>query len=362
MHKALWYIQVKHRISFTKRMITMATLKDIAQRVGVSIATVSRVLNQDESFSVSNKTKQQILEAADALQYPVPDGEKGQKQSRSKDSICVLLLYDELEEIKDPYYLTIRTRLRKEAIQCGVEVSEYFCGQAEQNAWDNAEHSGYIVIGSQCTWNRHIEQKLLEQNKPVVFVDFSPEFPEADYVITDYQELTQGAIDHFLSLGYREIGYIGASEYDGQNRQSIEDMRLHFFREIMTKEKIYNPDLVFLGEHTDNSSGFQLMNRCLTEVPRPRAVFIQTDSMAIGAIKAIKENGLKIPQDIAVLGCNDLPIAAYLTPALSTMRIYNDIMGQMALHLLLERMHSDRKKGVKVMIPNKLKIRETCGG
>ncbi len=340
----------------------MATLKDIAQRVGVSIATVSRVLNQDESFSVSTQTKQQILQVAEALQYPTPEGEKTQRTKKGKARICVLLLYDELEEIKDPYYLSIRTQLRKESVQCNLDVQEYFCNQACPLAWKGEDFSGYIVIGSKFTWTKQIEQALLETKKPVVFVDFTPEFPDADYVVTDYWELTQGAISHFLSLGYREIGYIGAHDYDTRNDQPLEDMRLQYYREIMTREGIYDPALVFLGEHVDNSTGYELMEQCIQKGHCPRAIFTQTDSMAIGAIKAIKEHGLKIPQDVAVLGCNDLPMAAYLTPALSTMRIYNDIMGQMALHLLLERLYSGRCKGVKLLIPNKLKIRETCGG
>lgn len=338
----------------------MATLKDIAQRAGVSIATVSRVLNQDESFSISSQTKQRVLAATEELKYSIAEREK--PVEKYEQSIGVILLYDELLEIDDPYYLTIRTNVRKEAQRNRMEVEELYCAPSRQIELTTGRHAGYIVIGSTNSWTLHMERQLLAEKKPVVFVDFAPEFPNADYVITDFRVLTQQALNHLFSLGYREIGYIGSRDFDLRNNRPIEDMREKSFVEIMRLAECYNPDYLYLGDAVDSKVGYTLMDQCLSRPNHPRAFFIENDSMAIGALKAVKNHNLRVPQDVAIVSCNDVPTAAYLSPSLSSIRIYNDLMGQMAVRLIQERMSYGREIGVKLVVPSEMKVRQSCGG
>lgn len=338
----------------------MATLKDIAKQAGVSITTVSRVLNQDESFSITSQTKQRVLAVAEELQYCISEREKTPESGYL--SLGIILLYDELQEIADPYYLTIRTNVKKEARKSNFNTEELYCPVSRTVDLTTRSHVGYIVIGSTDTWTLHLEQQLIATEKPVVFIDFTPNFPNADYVVTDFRDLTQKALDHLFSLGYREIGYIGSRDFDARSNCHIEDMREKFFVEIMRLADCYNPDYIYLGDSVESKVGYQLMNRCLEQPRYPRAFFIQNDTMAIGAIKSIKEHNLRIPEDIAIVACNDVPTAAYLSPALTSMRIYNDLMGQMAVRLLAERLQQGRGLGVKLVVPNKLKIRQSCGG
>ena len=83
--------------------------------------------------------------------------------------------------------------------------------------------------------------------------------------------------------------------------------------------------------------------------------------MAIGALKAVKNHNLKVPQDVALVSCNDVPTAAYLSPSLSSIRIYNDLMGQMAVRLIQERLSYGRKIGIKLVVPSEMKVRQSCG-
>ena len=338
----------------------MATLKDIAELSGVSIATVSRVLNQDESFSISKQTKQRVLRIAEELKYDISEREKSAEKSRLK--IGVILLYDELLEIEDPYYLTIRTNLRKEAQRNNIHVEERYCVPDAPVDLSADVCMGYIVIGSTGCWTQEIEAQLLARQKPVVFVDFCPDYPKADYVVTDFRVLTKQALDHLFSLGYREIGYIGSRDFDCRGNCMIEDMRETSFVEIMRLAECYRPENVYLGKVADSKVGYQLMEECLSKPNVPRAFFIQNDTMAIGALKAIKKHGLKVPEDIAIVACNDVPTAEYLTPSLSSIRIYNDLMGQMAVRLLQERLDYGREVGIKIVVPSEIKVRQSCGG
>lgn len=338
----------------------MATLKDIAQRAGVSITTVSRVLNQDENFSISSATKQRVLAIAEELKYSIVKRERETKEKPL--SVGVILLYDELLEIDDPYYLTIRTHVRKEAQRNNINIEEHYCAPGQPVDLSVDSHAGYIVIGSTHNWTQGVEQQLQARKKPVVFVDFCPQFPNADYVVTDIFGLTQQALDHLFSLGYVRIGYIGGRDFDYRSNSFIEDVREKSFVEIMKRAGHYDPDDLYLGEELNSRVGYQLMDECLSKPSYPNAFFIQNDTMAIGALKAIKKHGLKVPQDIAIVSCNDVPTAAYLTPSLSSIRIHADLMGQMAVLLMQERLNGSREIGIKIVIPSEIKVRQSCGG
>ena len=171
----------------------MARLKDIAQRAGVSLATVSRVLNHDESFSISNVTKQKVLAAAQELEYHI--AERG-KEQENELRLMMILLYDELQEIGDPYYLTVRTNVKDEAKGRGMRVKEYFCPPGQDPPQKLGDYDGIIVIGSTDSWSRQLEEQVQISRRPVVFVDFLPDFAGADYVVPDFRDLMERALGY----------------------------------------------------------------------------------------------------------------------------------------------------------------------
>jgi len=201
----------------------MATLKDIAKLANVSISAVSRVLNNDETLSIATETKQNILRIAEELQYKT----LRERVRRTDDSIsiAVILLYEELDEIKDPYYLSIRTNIKKEALEIGMKVEEYFCPSG-----GNAEilfdlFDGFIVVGSIKTWTENLKKMLLSAKKPVVFVDFEPEFPNSNCVVTDLYDVVKKVWEHLNSLEYRTIGYVGDASRHCETGHLIRDKR-----------------------------------------------------------------------------------------------------------------------------------------
>lgn len=340
----------------------MPTLKDIADRVGVSVAAVSRVLNHDKSFSITNATRQMILEAAQELQY-VPSARK----QRHPMTVALVMLYSELEELEDPYYLSIRANARKEAVRQGYSVLEFFTplGHDLQGAgFGNAlrQTAGVIVIGSTNSYTPPLREQLIAAGVPVVLADFWTDEPRWDYVYVDFRTAVNMAMDHLVGMGYERIGFIGARERDATTGAELLDLRERYYEENRRAAGRYNPADVIIGKKTSCDEGYALMRQAISAGGLlPRALFVMTDNMAIGAIKALKEDGIAIPEQVAVVGYNDIPAAAYLSPSLTTVRTRTDLLGVFAHRLLNDRINNERDIGLRIVAPCELIVRQSSG-
>lgn len=342
----------------------MATLKDIAGLANVSISTVSRVLNNDETLSISNETKQNIFKIAEELQYKTLR-ERDPRTGSAGISIAIILLYNELDEIKDPYYLSIRTNVKKEALEMGMKVEEYFCPAGEELGVPLAGFDGFVVVGSMKAWTKDTQRLLEDTQKPVVFVDFEPEFKGADYVVVDFYDIVRNIVEHLVALGYETIGYVGGNETHYETGEVIKDKRETYCKEILRAKGMLEEKFIFTKEFEmiNSKDSYEMICEVIkNKAQLPRALFVENDTLAIGVLKALKENDIKVPQTVAVVGCNDIPTAEFLTPSLTTMRIYTDVMGESAARMIKDRIAKNIKIETKLIIKSKLKIRESCGG
>jgi len=340
----------------------MARLKDIAEKAGVSIATVSRVLNQDETFSITMETKQKILQIAHDLKYQVSGNSRNSDNTGSKaKKLALIMLYSESDEIKDPYYLTIRTNVKKEAASLGLQTGEFFSTRMNPADLNSDEYAAMIIIGSFGLWTRELEKAVRDTGRPVIFVDFAPLFPGADCVLTDFRQMMETVLNHLEEMGYGKIGYIGGREFNIVTEEPVKDPRETFFEQFLQIKGLYNPDYVYIDRSITCENGYSLASRMIREKNIPEAVFVENDTMSIGVLKAFRENGIRVPEDISIVSCNDIPSAEYLVPSLTTMRIHTNLMGKMAARLAYERLNMKRNTGIKVMVPNELVIRQSCG-
>ncbi|MBC2580754.1 LacI family DNA-binding transcriptional regulator [Clostridium sp. DJ247] len=329
----------------------MATIKDIAAKAGVSIATVSRVLNFDETINVSDSTKKKIFEVAEELDYVTLRERKVKKSDYI--NIGIVHWYSDKEELEDPYYLSIRMGIEKRCLSEHI----YFVRINKGDKYDKIENlDGIIAIGK---FGQNDIESFNNLTNNIVFVDSSPDENMYDSVVVDFRKAVTNALDYFISQGHKEIFYIGGEEYVNNCREKLKDYREDTYIEYMNSIGKYNSDYVLLGNYT-HADGYKLMKETLSRKKPPMAFFIASDSMAIGAYKAVLEAGFNIPKDISIIGFNDIPTAKYMTPALSTVKVYTDFMGETAVDLILERLKSGRTINKKVMIPTKLIIRESC--
>jgi len=324
----------------------MATIKDIAKKAGVSNATVSRVLNFDDTLSVADETKRKIFEIAEDLDY-VPIR---RRKNRRVSKIGIINWYDTQKELSDPYYLYIRLAVEKKCEELGFEFLR-FNNLGEYENFKKVD--GIVAIGK---YDIDVINKFASYNDNIIIVDYSPS-DAYDSVVLDFKDAMDKILNHLYDKGHREIGYIGGKEYY-TNGQEVFDFSYKYFREFMFVNGIFKQENCYFGEFS-HKDGYRLMQEAITKENIPTAFFCGNDNLAVGAYKAIYEKGLKIPDDISIIGFNDLPGSKYMIPSLTSVRIYTDYLGESSVELLKEVMETDREHAKKVVIPVNLRIRES---
>ena len=325
----------------------MATIKDIAARAGVSIATVSRVLNHDETLNAQEETKKRIFEIADELEYEV----KIQKKRKKKLKIGVLYSYSPEEELEDPYYLCIRLAIEKKLND--KRYARYRLKQ-EDTAESLAGVDGIICTG---TFSTSMVKRARSWNCPVVFIDANPDPVQFDAIVVNYDQAVKELLDYLIACGHKRIGMIGGDELLDSG-ELVQDPRARIFREYLEEKGLYHPEYMKYGDYKPNN-GYELFKEMYRSGNMPTALFVGNDSMASGSYKAAYELELDIPDDISIVGFNDIPAARYMIPPLTTVRLPMEFMGEYAVHMLEERICQGRNVCLRVTVPASLHIRDS---
>ena len=326
----------------------MATIKEIAELAGVSVTTVSRVLNMDETLNVSETTRQKVLETAEEMNYVT---NRSKKTKAKKYTIGIVNWYDEKQELDDPYYFSIRLAVEKKCKEEKINYTNIERFDVKPDKYKNID--GMIAIGKFGEKDIQVIEPLCPS---IVFIDCSPKKKRYDSVVADYKEGVEEALTYLKELGHNFIGYIGGEEWVNQGEEKVVDERELTYCEWTEKENIKK--VVYKGKYT-LEDGYRLMKEALQEKERPTAFFIASDPMAIGAYKAISEVKLRIPEDISIIGFDDIQTAKFLVPSLTTVKVYTELMGITGVELLLEGLQSEREIHKKVVLPTELIKRDS---
>ena len=328
----------------------MATIKDIAKKAGVSIATVSRVLNYDATLSVSDETKKRIFEAAEELDY------KKKTSGRRPDlgKIALFQWYTEKEELEDLYYMSIRLGVENRCRHHGIQAFKFFQDSLEE--LKEEEMQGLIAIGK---FSRMQVKELSAITKHVVFVDSSPDEDQFDSVIVDFERATIKVLEYLLEKGHRQIGYIGGREIFKDQTSAIEDSRERAFMRYLAEKGLLNEAFMYTGMFSVDH-GYSLMKRAILDHGDnlPTAFFAGNDPLAIGALRALLEAGISVPERVNIIGVNDISVSKYVFPPLSTVKVHTELMGETAVDTLLERIEG-RIIAKKINIATNLVIRNS---
>ncbi|QCJ40955.1 LacI family DNA-binding transcriptional regulator [Bacillus sp. S3] len=327
----------------------MATIKDIAQLAGVSIATVSRVLNYDTTLSVGDDTKKRIFEAAEELSYkkkPVRKQETGR--------IALLQWYTEKEELEDLYYMSIRLGVENRCRQLGVHMGKYF--QDNYEDLKDVDIQGLIAIGK---FSSKQVKELQSLTKNIVFVDSSPDEDHFDSIVIDFEKATEKVLEHLIEKGHAKIGYIGGREGFKDKTSILDDQRELTFKRFLGEKGLLNEAFIYSGSFSVDD-GHSLMKQAIQEHGDnlPTAFFAGNDSIAVGALRALLEEGISVPERVNIIGVNDISFSKYVFPSLSTVKVYTELMGETAVDTLLERIEG-RKTAKKIFIATSLVIRNS---
>jgi LacI family transcriptional regulator len=331
----------------------MVTLKEIAKAVGVSTATVSRVLNFDPALSVSEAKRQAIIETAEALNYATPRARNRARQRGLHKVALAHFLRPDLELI-DPYYVGLRLGIesRCQALQCETVKLYHTDSMPEPQLLQNAD--GVIAIGmhsdAEVDWLGRYSRRL-------VFADFIPPSDEFDAVQSDLPLATRKLLTELAKIGYRRIGFVGWAEES--NDDPLAEIRCRSYIAWSKTHGCFDPEICLTRrsiERDTEQTGYQLGMRLLKQRRPPDAIVTCNDNTAIGVYRAVRELGLRIPDDVAVASFNDIPAAQFLSPPLTTVHLPAEEIGETAVDLLVQRI-GGRRLAQRVIIAHDIKWR-----
>lgn len=316
-----------------------ATLSDIAANTGVAPMTVSRVVNG--TGYVSHETREKVMQAVAEMNYR-PNG-LARNLKRQRTETVGLVLGD----ISNPYSTEIANAVREGLAAKGFNlficISEH-SAKEDIAAFDSlVDHNvdGMIVATRSNKEGDERLTRIADGNIPVVVVGRDFHHDNVDSVAADTFAGGFEATQHLIDLGHQRIAFIGASF---NNRGHLK--RLQGYLSALTKHGLAIDERVITGRketisevpgYSTETIGYEGMKRLLSLPKRPTAVFARNDFTAVGAMTAIKEAGLSIPKDVAVVGFDDTPLALHTLPALTTVRQPMRLQGQLAAEFLLRR-------------------------
>ena len=326
----------------------MATIKDIAQAAGISTGAVSRILNNDPTLSVSAETKKRVFDIAQELNY-----QKSRNRDKSLFKMGILQWFSAEQEMQDSYYLLVRQGIEDFCQKHSIGIVRAF--QSDISSINTLQEvDGLICIGK---FSDEEIQKFIGICNNIVFLDM----PVQDYKITtltmDFKSAVYDALDYLTELGHQKIVYLGGNEYIGNQELFIDERKQAF----VTYMRNHGLDSTSIYEGAfSTTSGYQLTQELLENEELPTAIFAASDAIAFGAMRAIQEKGLSIPDDISIIGFNDTEMSSYTTPALTTISAPAYDMGQHGANLIYAATNLNINTPLKAKIPCQLVKRESC--
>jgi LacI family transcriptional regulator len=333
-----------------------ASIKEVALKAGVSIATVSRVING--TGPVAAETRRRILEAIEGLRY-VPHGAARSLITNQTDTIGVLLpdLYGEFfsEVIRG-----IDAAARGRGLH--VLISGFHSDRAEIEAVLRALRGrvdGLIVLSPDV--DAQGLRRNLPETLPVVLLNTRVDGVDGgafDAINLDNHGGAFAMVRHLAALGHRRIALIRGPEENADARE-----RLRGYRDALRSLGIAPSDGLELGGDFSEESGYRAGRRLLALRTRPTAVFAANDSMAVGCLFALRDAGVEVPGEIALAGFDDIPIARYITPSLSSVHVPIAELGTRAMERLLHAVESKNgHERRQETVATTLVVRGSCGG
>lgn len=339
----------------------MATIRQIAELAQVSTATVSRVLNNDSTLSTSAETRERIFAIAEQLGYK-PQRLRRQKQEMQRATAEIGLLFWATadEENNDPYFKAVRRGIELQCEELGLTIGKVIRGDHFSAIAEAATLDGLLVVGS-IEANDVLEAFPHPDN--IVFVNHGEDVHGCDSVHLNFEGAIQSAYDYLVQLGHEQIAFIGGVEWVHSLRQSGQLRRSeeHRYRayEKMRSKYGHEYDGVEWVEDWSSQGGYEAMKRMLDRPIQPTACIVASDHMAVGALRALHEAEIAVPEQMSVIGFNDIELAAFVLPPLTTIHAHTELLGKTAVNMLVERIEG-REAPMQIKIGTSLVERESC--
>lgn len=333
----------------------MVRMKDVAKAARVSVATVSNALSGNKY--VSSELRERIFKTIESMGY------KPSKIARSlkiKRTFIVGLI---IPDVTNPYFAEIARGV--EDVLLGHDYQMFLCNtdgnkRRERAAIDSliSQHVEGIINVAPRSGDKDLAEFVGQLPMVVMDRDMDDVSPYFDSVYTDNYTASAKLAEHFLRLGHKSFACLA-----GPDDVPIARRRLQGFIDKLVEERIDGKSTVVLKGTFQFESGYELMKHVLKRTPRPSAVFAANDLMAWGAVEAAKEKGLKIPDDVAIAGFDNIYFSEFIVPALTTFHQPKFEAGQIAMRRLMEKIEKKNKRlnleAKRVILEGRLIVRES---
>ncbi len=323
----------------------MVTLKEIAKQCGLSIASVSRVLNNDPTLSISDSKRILIVKTAEEMGY-----KNIKNRGNEKVTFGLLTSYTSEYDIIDPFYLLIRIGIEQYCRKNQIELVRIYDG--EFNKYLDNRIDGIIVLG-------HIDTASINQAKSIVdnliLVDFEDPNHEITSISIDFTQTLNTLFTFFQQKNYKTIGL-----FAGYDDDQPEDIRTKIFKKSANKFGFtIEKDYIFENHFTHQGGYKMAVDLIESKKELPDIIFCENDTIAIGALKAFYDYNIDVPNDISIIGFNNIPTAEYCIPPLTTISIPMFEMGETAAKKLFESITNENSLNMKIYVPSTIIERES---
>lgn len=326
------------------------TLKMVAERAGVSVNTASRAINNKSD--INEETKKRVLKVAQELGY-VQNATAVALRTKKTRTLGVVIA-----DNRNPFYAEVLNGIEEAAREKNYHIilantqRDY---QKEEEAINLllAKRVDGLLITPVQDRNDDIK-KLIEANIPFVIVGRDFENIEVDAVYNDEVKGGFFATEYLIKKGHKRIAFI-----NGFLHKSPAQGRLEGYKKALKEHGIPLDDMMVSVGDIDVEDGYERTKQMLEKNLDFTAIFAYNDMMAFGAMQAVKEKGLRIPEDIGLVGYDDIPFSSLISPSLSTIRLKKQELGAESVKLLLSRINGSREKMKKIMLNVELIVRGT---
>ncbi|MBP2058386.1 LacI family transcriptional regulator [Lactobacillus colini] len=327
----------------------MATIKDIATKSGYSPATVSRVLNNDSNLSVTASTRNKIMQVASELEY----WQTHKKQRKNNFTVGFLYQVSGKEQLEDAYFASLKSRIVEAAKSENINLIRV---ESVDELIDKASKlQGFIAVDEE----RMDHAQLLKLSHVLpsgVFIDSNPMPGVFDSVKPNLVLTVRDAVKRMLEAGYKSIGFIGANKPD-YDQTSPEDVRATVFKEEMSLHPEVAASVLVDGVFSVEN-GYKLGKQML-QSSLPQGLIIASDTLSVGVLQAFNEKKVSIPGDTQILSINNLGIANYVSPPLSSYNVDQETLSNMGLMLLKDAIINPARPKVEMNVNTNLVIRKS---
>jgi len=330
------------------------TIKDVAKKAGVSLSTVSLVLNRKKN--VSEETVKKVQQAIKELNYHPQRSAQGLASkksgnigfvltsdhfSRAEPFYTKIFLGSEFEARKHNYYILLTTIDRNFNKKC---IPRFLL---ERNV------DGVILAGKVPEGLIHYVQQI---DLPLIFIDYFPENGNYPAVLIDNTVGARQAMKHLIEKGHQQIAFVGGDI----SHPSIQDRFLGYKQALEDARIPFNENLVIIDEdYPGDKNGYSAMCKLQKRKASFTAIFAANDAMAFGCMRCMKEKGVTVPDQIALVGFDDVDVSWQMEPQLTTIRVNKEDMGALAVKNMVDLISSHKKSLGKILVPVELIVRDS---